>query len=113
MKVSDIVNGVTSLQKLNGLDVTIALALQVRKNMAECEPVLKMFEDKRKAIIDSLNLKKDEKVPPESIKAIENHLDEDIDLNIKKISLKALEASGAKLSAGDITTIIWMFEEDA
>jgi hypothetical protein len=113
MKVSDIVNGVTSLQKLNGLDLSIPLALQVRKNMEECEPVLKMFEEKRKALVDSLQLKEGEVVPPESIKAIENHLDEEIELNLKKLSLKALEASGAKLSAGDITTIIWMFEEDA
>jgi len=48
MKVSDIVKGVTALQKLNSIDLPISLALKVNKNAEECETVLKLFEEKRK-----------------------------------------------------------------
>jgi hypothetical protein len=112
MKVNDIVKGVTALQKLNNMDLPISLALKVNNNSDKCQKVLELFEEKRKAIIDSLELEEGESLPKESIEAIENHLEEDIDLSIALISLEALEAAEVKLSASDLTNLNWMFEFD-
>lgn len=112
MKVSDIVQGVTALQKLNNMDLPISLALRLNKNAEECESVLKLFEERRKKIIADVALKEGESLPEESIQAIEDHLDEEIELDITKISLKALNSIDAKLSASDLTNISWMFDFD-
>jgi len=112
MKVNDIVNGVTALQKLNNMDLPISLALKIQKNSNECQEVLELFENKRKSIILALELRDDEEVPEDSVEAIENHLGENIDLNIQKISLKALESADVKLSASDLANIAWMFDFD-
>ncbi len=110
MKVSNIVNGVTALQKLNNIDMPINMALTVKKNSDECQQVLKIFEEKRNTIMKELP--KDKEVPSESIKAIENHLEEDIELNIKKLSLTALKEAEIKLAPSDITNLEWMIDFD-
>ena len=112
MKVNDIVKGVTALQKLNSIDLPISLALKINKNSDECEEVLKLFEERRKGIVDALGLPAGEQLPKESIEAIENHLEEDLELEMPKISLKALEAANVKLSSSDLANLTWMFEFD-
>ena len=112
MKVNDIVKGVTALQKLNSIDLPISLALKINKNSDECEKVLKLFEERRKGIVDALGLEEGDKLPKESIAAIENHLEEDLELEMPKISLKALEDVDVKLSASDLVNLSWMFDFD-
>lgn len=112
MKVNDIVKGVTALQKLNSMDLPIPLALKINKNSDECEAVLKLFEEKRKNIIADLNLEEGQEIPQESVDAIELHLNEDVDLEFKKVSLSSLINAEAKLSASDLANLGWLFEFD-
>jgi len=100
MKVNNIVNGVTALQKLNNLDLPISLAFKIKKNLDECGSVLTLFNEKRNAIQNSLDLKDGDMLPPESVEAIERYLEEEIDINISKISIK-------QLIEGEAKTLCW------
>jgi hypothetical protein len=113
MKVNDIINGVTALQKLSTVDMPMSMALQLKKNTDECQNVLELFEQKRKAIVDKLDLKEGDKLPQESQDAIRAYLEETIEINIVKLSVSKLEAAEVRLSSSDISNTEWMFDFDA
>lgn len=100
MNVNDVVKGVTALKKLNGIDLPINLSLQIMKNTILCQDVLDILNVKRETIKDDT-----EKI----IKLLE----EEVDLDIKFISIKELMAAEVKLSATDLANLEWMLKEDA
>jgi hypothetical protein len=93
MKVKKIVEGITALQKLIESDMPISISLLVKQNADKCEEVLSILRSK-------------------SEEEAEKQFEEEVDLDITKISLSKLEKIGVNLSAADITNLSWMFEFD-
>ena len=107
MKVSNIVNGVTALQKLSQQDVSIKVGYNLSKILEDAQKILTIFDGKRKALMENI----EEPTPEQQAELsaeLTKFLDEDIDMPVTKISIEDL--SDVKLSSADITSILWLLD---
>jgi len=114
MEISKIIDGVTALQKINQHTVKVSVALDILRNIEECNKVVDLFESRRSEIIKPLgdNPEKASKDLQEAaVNQLNNLLTEDVEIHIKPIPLSSLE--NIELSAAEVSTIRWIINEDA
>lgn len=110
MIVNELINGVTSIQKLNEKEFNLKTTLKIIKNSEEFDRVLKVFNDKRTKILEDFEPEtssdEEKNIVADKIQAL---LDEDVDLDFTKLTLD--ELSDIKLSSEYLTPILWLIED--
>lgn len=117
LKVSQVLNAVEPLKKINAPELPIAVSMRLINIMDQLNPVLVAFEARRKPLFDSYavtsdskNKKSKKKVPPKQqskfIAEIQTLLDEEIELPIEPLSLSDLK--GVKISSSELRLIKWL-----
>jgi hypothetical protein len=118
--VLKILNSILPLRKLNSIDLPIELSLKLTRVTDEVDKVLAEFEKRRVAakaeFAETPKKGGDPVVPKAKQKAFDLTVDkiaeEQIDLEITKISLTVLISAEVKLSSSDLKLILWAIEED-
>jgi len=99
MKVVDIVNSAQVVQQLLGSKMKIGAAYKIKKNAEEIQIIVKAFEEKRTELLEktgTLNEEKNEyefKTPKDRTKfdkGMNEHLQSEVDIDIKKVSVEDL-----------------------
>jgi|TARA_R110000851_G_scaffold230898_1_gene383671 hypothetical protein len=120
MKTIEIVNAQPILEKMVAFDLPLASAVKLAKNVTEINEVFKLFSEKRMALFTKYGAPDEDNEG--SIVVLEENKEEfqskfnellssEIEIDIKKLNIEDL-GSDAKLSAGDIMVVSWLFKDD-
>ena len=121
LKVSQVINAIKPLTKINAPDLPIAVSMRLIDIMDKLGPVLEAFEARRKPLFDSYAVLSDPKnkrskkeVPPKQRAKfnaeIQKIIDEEIEVPIAPLSLDDLE--GVKISSSELRLIKWLIVVD-
>ena len=123
IKLTNILNAVPILQELGNTKLPIASAYKVRKIIAECNILTAAFDKERQALLKiHAVLSKDKKTyhfdkkKPDDLAAFNEAIlkmtNEDIEIEIPKLTLKELEGH-VDIEAGRLEATEWFLEEVA
>ena len=117
MKVIDVVNATPVVQSLIGTKMSFGTAYRIKKIVDEVAVVSEQFEARRKELLDEYGTLSEDETQyefPEDEKrtafedAMSEILEEDVDLDIKKVSIDALD--GVDIEPANIALIEFMID---
>lgn len=103
LQTKDLVNSANALGELSNLDLKMKLSFRVAKVIKEVDGVIEVFNEKRDVIVKEVEalkeergLSKEDRLPEEDEKPFNDRvialLDEEIEVEIEKLSISDLEA---------------------